>query len=293
MSAQDSVMPVWRSLLFVPANNRRFLEKVHTRGADAVIVDLEDSVPAGEKRSARDHLAVAVAQVTQSGADMLVRINQPLRLAVRDLEAAIIPGVRALVVPKVESGAALQALADVITDLELERKLPVGGIAMIAQIESPNALPRLDEIAAISRVIGMSLGTEDLCAEMGMEPNADTLLMPSQAVVFAACRNGVIPYGFVDSISDYSDPERFAATIERARRLGFRGALAVHPKQVVVMNAGFMPSEKQVQEAKEIVESFQAHEKKGEAVFSLNGKMIDKPVVERAVRLLSQLQERG
>tara|TARA_R110002111_G_scaffold262444_2_gene338533 strand:+ start:4950 stop:5831 length:882 start_codon:yes stop_codon:yes gene_type:complete len=293
MNTHNISMPVWRSLLFVPANNRRFLDRAHTRGADAIIVDLEDSVPAGEKRSAREHLAVAAVQVTQSGADMLVRINQPLRLAVRDLEAAVIAGVRGLVVPKVESASTLQALADVVTELEVERRLPAGSIAMIAQIESPGALLRLDEIAAVSRVVGLTLGPEDFCAEVGMDPNPDTLLAPSQAIVFASSRNGITPYGFVDSIADYSDQERFADTIARARQLGFRGALAVHPTQVAIMNKGFMPSAQQIQQAQEIVDSFHAHQEQGEAVFSLNGKMIDKPVVERAIRLLNQLKERG
>ncbi|MFP3976450.1 HpcH/HpaI aldolase/citrate lyase family protein [Marinobacter sp. KMM 10035] len=285
-------MPAWRSLLFVPANNRRFLEKAHTRGADAIIVDLEDSVPLGEKKSARDHLPVVVHQVTQSGADMMVRINQPLRMAVRDLEAAVIKGVRGLVVPKVESAAALQALADVVTELEIERGLAPGSVVMLVQIESPAALLKLDDIASVSRVVGLTLGPEDFCSEVGMDPNPDTLLAPSQAIVFAANRTGVTPYGFVDSIADYSDQDRFAATIKRARQLGFRGALAVHPSQVTIMNEGFMPSEEEIQKAREIVESSRAHEQKGEAVFSLDGKMIDKPVVERAVRLLNQLKER-
>ncbi|MBJ6136094.1 HpcH/HpaI aldolase/citrate lyase family protein [Marinobacter litoralis] len=285
-------LPTWRSLLFVPANNRRFLEKAHTRGADAVIVDLEDSVPFGEKKTARDHLPVVVHQVTQSGADMLVRINHPLRMAVRDLEAAVIAGVRGLVVPKVESAAALQALADVVTELEIERSLVPGSVVMLVQIESPEALPKLDDIASVSRVVGLTLGPEDFCAEVGMEPNADTLLVPSQAIVFAANRSGVTPYGFVDSIADYSDQERFAETIKRARQLGFRGALAVHPSQVTIMNEGFMPSAEEIQKAREIVENSRAHEQKGEAVFSLDGKMIDKPVVERAARLLNQVKER-
>ena len=285
-------MPVWRSMLFVPANNQRFLEKAHTRGADAIIVDLEDSVPTSEKKSARNNLQAAALLVTQSGADMLVRINQPLSLAVRDIEAAVIAGVRGLVIPKVESAEALQALADVVTELEHERQLEVGSIVLLAQIESPKALQKLDDIAAVSRVVGLTLGPEDFCAEIGMEPNPDTLLVPNQAIVFAASRNGVIPYGFVDSIADYSDQERFVATIERARKLGFRGALAIHPIQVAIMNQGFMPSEQQIQEAQEIVDSFRVFEKKGEAVFSLNGKMIDKPVVERAVRLLN-LVHRG
>ncbi|WP_417518621.1 HpcH/HpaI aldolase/citrate lyase family protein [Marinobacter sp.] len=285
-------MPVWRSLMFVPANNRRFLEKAHSRGADAIIVDLEDSVPVGEKKSARDYLPVVVHQVTQSGADMLVRINQPLRMAVRDLEAAVINGVRGLVVPKVESAAALQALADVVTELEIERGLTPGSVVMMVQIESPAALLKLDDIASVSRVVGLTLGPEDFCSEVGMDPNPDTLLVPSQAIVFAANRTGVLPYGFVDSIADYSDQERFAATIKRARQLGFRGALAVHPSQVTIMNEGFMPSEEEIQKARDIVKSSREHEQKGEAVFSLDGKMIDKPVVERAVRLLNQLKER-
>ncbi|MDC0662960.1 HpcH/HpaI aldolase/citrate lyase family protein [Marinobacter sp. SS21] len=284
--------PVWRSLLFVPANNRRFLDQAHRRGADALIVDLEDSVPLADKVAARSQLPELVAPLTQSGADLLVRINQPLRLAVADLEAAVIEGVRALVVPKVESAGALRQLADTVTELELERGLAVGSVALLALIESPRALPRLDAIAAVPRVIGLALGSEDFSAEAGMEPTAQGLLAPCQAIVFAARRQGVIPYGFAGSIADYSDPDRFAATLAQARALGLRGALAVHPNQVTLMNQGFLPSPQQIQQARAIVDGYRVSQREGAAVFSLNGQMIDKPVVDRAEQLLNQLQER-
>ena len=150
--------PRWRSLLFVPAHVERFVARAHERGADGVILDLEDAVPAEEKPTARAGLAGAAARVGRGGAAVLVRVNRGLRALALDLEAAVIPGVAALVLPKVESADWVREVADAVGELELERGLAPGAVRLVLQIETPAALPRLAEIAAADpRAAAMTL----------------------------------------------------------------------------------------------------------------------------------------
>lgn len=127
-------------MLFIPAHREDFVSKAHKRGADAYVLDLEDSVPEGQKGEARQAVVNAAETVAQEGAAALVRINQALRLAVRDLEACIHPAVQAIVVPKVVSGAQLQGLSELIDELEAERGIAAGKIRLIAQIECVHGL---------------------------------------------------------------------------------------------------------------------------------------------------------
>ena len=116
-------LPVWRSMLFVPVNVPKFVETGHTRGADAIILDLEDSVPPAEKATARTLITAALPQVARSGADVVVRINQPLELAVRDIEAAIQPGVTALMLPKIDSAGHVRLLGELADRVEASKGL--------------------------------------------------------------------------------------------------------------------------------------------------------------------------
>ena len=292
MTQSDSTqLPVWRSMMFVPANNLRLVSKAHSRGADAVVLDLEDSVPLAEKPQARDSIGGAVSQILQTGVDVMVRINQPWRLAVRDLEAVVSEAIVAIVVPKVSGGEQINGLDELMSELEVERNLNSGQVGIIAQIETPQALTQLDLIAAHPRVIGISLGPEDFSAAVGMQPNPDTLLLPSQQIIFAARRHACIPYGFIGSIADYQDLERFRAYIKRARQFGFQGSFAIHPHQVEIMNQYYMPNSDEVEFSRRVVEGFSESKRKGSGVFSIDGKMIDKPVVDRAIQNL-QLFER-
>src|SRR5437868_1559637 len=136
-------LPVWRSMLYVPVIVPRFVTGAADRGADAIILDLEDSVPLAEKARARELLPAAVAQVGRRGADVLVRVNRPWRLLVRDLEASIIAGVRALKLPKVDSAEHVAAVAEIVDELEAERGLPRGGIEFIPMIETAGAVFRI------------------------------------------------------------------------------------------------------------------------------------------------------
>jgi len=165
--------------------------------------------------------------------------------------------------------------------------MPRGTTGLLAQIESPAALFGIQSIAAADpRLLALSLGSEDFAAEAGMQPSADSLLFPSQQIVFAARAAGILPLGFVASIADYTDTEVFEKTIRRARALGFTGGLCIHPAQVPVMNAGYAPSEEDIAEARALLEVYQQALKQGHGAVEFNGKMIDLPVAERAEELL-------
>ena len=132
-----SYRPRWRSLLYVPVVSERFVAKAHERGADAIILELEDAVAPSEKERARSLVPEAAATVSQGGADVLVRVNRPWRLAVRDLEASIGPDVRGLVLPKVDSAEHVLALAEIAASVEAERGLEAGHTVFFPRIEGP------------------------------------------------------------------------------------------------------------------------------------------------------------
>ncbi|WP_419897574.1 HpcH/HpaI aldolase/citrate lyase family protein [Roseomonas sp. USHLN139] len=280
--------PRWRSLMFVPAHVERFVAKAHLRGADAVILDLEDAVPAAEKPAARATLAASIASITSNGTAAMVRVNHGLLELARDLEAAVMPGLAALVVPKVEDAGYIREIADALASLEIARGLPVGGIRLVLQIETPVALFSLPAIAASHpRVAAMTLGPEDYSAAMGGVPEADTLFTPNYAVLAAARAAGILPLGFVGSIGAYDDIAAFAETIRRARRMGFRGALVVHPSQVTVLNEAFSPSPAEIDWARRVRAGDIAARAEGRGAFQLDGRMVDAPVVRRADEILA------
>lgn len=278
----------WRSVLFVPAHQPRFIDAAGRGAADACILDLEDSVPPDHKPAARNGLSSAAAALKAQGKSVLVRVNAPWRMAVRDLEAAVGPSIAAIVAPKVEAPATLSALDELLADLEGEAGLPIGGIGVIAQIESVNALPRLDQICTGPRLIGLSLGSEDFSASAGMTPTCRTLMAPNQEIVFACRRHGLLPFGFPASIADYADLDRFAGTAELAAEMGFGGAFCIHPKQIAALNQAFTPSAEALELAAEIVEAYRVAVREGRGATVLNGRMIDPPVVAQAQALLAR-----
>src|SRR4029453_9119809 len=162
--------PSWRSLLFVPVLSERFLAKAHERGADAIILDLEDSILPTRKADARAALPAAVPRVAQKGADVVVRINRPIDLAVADIAASVMPGVAALMLPKVMGPEHVRLLGELVTDRETALGMPIGHTRFLALIESPAALPHLYAIAAEPRMAGMSVGGADIGAELAPTP---------------------------------------------------------------------------------------------------------------------------
>jgi len=281
--------PVWRSILYVPGNVPKFIDKAHERGADCVLVDLEDSVQPAQKPETRAMLAETMKKVARGGADVAVRINRPMRLAVQDIEAAVRPGLSALFITKTESVQHLRLLDEVVTELEKERGLPVGGIGFGAMIEHPRALPHIDDIAEHGpRVISMMLGGEDFALETGSVPGDETLELPKRLVAFAAQAHGVNMFGILGTVADYSDPEAYRRSAERARRFGFSGGTCIHPGLVAALNDAFTPKADEVAYAKKLIEADKQAQAEGRGSFSVDGKMIDIPVIDRARKLLAR-----
>ena len=282
-------LPVWRSLLYVPAHVERFVAKAHERGADCIQLDLEDSVPHAEKARARDAVAQAAARVRRGGADVLVRINRPLSLAVRDIEAAVGPDVDGLVVPKVDSAAHLRMLEELIAEVEAQRGLPVGHTRLVPLVESAAAWPRLGEIAlASARIVALNMGAEDLALDCGMEPDVETLLLPKQQLVFAAAAAGVLALGVIGSTTDFEDEAAFRHNVSRSRRFGFSGASCIHPTQVPILNELFAPSHEEVEHARRVVSALEQAQRAGHGAAALDGRMIDAPIAARARRVMER-----
>jgi citrate lyase subunit beta/citryl-CoA lyase len=294
--ATDRKLPVWRSALYVPANVPRFIDGAHKRGADAIIVDLEDSVPIAERPAARRDLMATAENVARGGADVIVRINRPWRQVMLDLEAAISPRVKALAVTKADSADHIKLIAEVVSELEAERGMVVGSTQFIAMIETPDAWFKMAEIAkADRRIVALTLGGEDFALAMGMLPTAEALFMPKQQLAIAARAAGILPLGFIGTVADYKDLDAFRETVRRSRRLGFRGASVIHPAQVPILNEEFAPSADEVASAKMIVAAYDEAVAAGRGSISVDGKMIDVPVVLRAQELLgihNAIQER-
>jgi len=281
--------PVWRSILYVPGNVPKFIDKAHERGADCVLVDLEDSVQPAQKPEARAMLPGTMAKVARGGADVAVRINRPIRLAIADIEAAVRPGLSALFVTKTESVQHLRLLDEAVTELEKERGLPLGAIGFGAMIEHPRALTHLHDIAEHGpRLISMMLGGEDFALETGSVPGDETLELPKRMVAFAAQAHGVNMFGILGTVADYSDPEAYRKSAERARRFGFSGGTCIHPGLVTALNEAFTPKPDEVAYAEKLIEADKKAQAEGRGSFSVDGKMIDIPVIERARKLLAR-----
>jgi citrate lyase subunit beta/citryl-CoA lyase len=278
-----------RSFLFVPADNERLLTSALAKPADVVILDLEDGTHPSRKDQARATLAHNISQVAQAGKAPAVRINADLNTAVTDLRCAVVPGLAVVLLPKVEHPRDVQLLSGLVADLERAAGMPVGGVRFLLQIESCLALPRLHEIAAADpRTMGMMLGSEDFSLDFGGLPTPEALMMPSLMVVHAARAAGITPIGFVASIADLGEVDQFARVLAQARSLGFQGAVVVHPKFLEAINDCYTATPEQISHARDLVQAFEAAMAQGQGAIKHQGQMIDKPVYQRALRLLRE-----
>lgn len=288
-SPSTSAAPAWRSILFVPATSERFVESALRQPADALQIDLEDSVGPDQKDEARGRVAGIADRFEKAGYDVVVRVNRPWRLLVRDLEATVRASVRAVTVPKVPDAAMVRAVADILLELETAAGLAPGHTRIIAMIEDAEGLHNMADIAhAHPRVQGIIVGAEDLAVSMRMSVADDGLYVPNVMAVAAARRAGVTPLGFVGSVADFKDEDDFRLKLERARRLGFEGTFCIHPKQVPIANAAFAPDPGEVKHARELLAEFGAQLATGRAAFAFKGRMVDLPVVEQARVLMGR-----
>lgn len=284
-------LPLWRSILFVPAVSDRFVESALKQAADVLQIDLEDSVGPDQKDMARDRAGAIADRFAAAGRQVSVRVNRPWRLLVRDLEAVVRPSVHAIALPKVPDAAFVQSVSEILDELEHERGMPRGHTRLIAMVEDAQGLSAMNEIAAAHpRVIGLIVGAEDLAVSLQMGVDDDGLYVPNVMAVAAARRAGILPIGFIGSVADFKDSDKFRERIRRARKLGFESAFCVHPSQVAILNEEFAPSPSEVAHAQAVVAAFEAQLGSGKAAFSFQGRMVDLPVVDQARQVLRRHQ---
>jgi citrate lyase subunit beta / citryl-CoA lyase len=282
-----------RSSLILPINVPRFVERAHTRGADAIVLDLEDSVPPDEKANARTLVKDSIPLVARGGAEVLVRINNDPALMAADVDACVHPGLDGLSIPKAESSDQIRDLALELDRLERARGLAPGHVKLSLSFESPRGVLRAQQIAEASpRIVTMSVGPEDYCLALGVEPSADglELLYAVSRVVTIAKATGIQPTGLLGSIAGFRDLAVFEAAAMRARQLGCEGAGCIHPDQVAVLNHVFTPDPVKVEYARRVVNAFEEGIGRGTASVNLDGNMVDIPVYKRAQVILERAQ---
>lgn len=263
-----------RSLLFAPGNEERKLRRALESDADAVIADLEDAVPAGEKERAREVVRAVLSEPRSAGPLRIVRIAAP-----GDLELVAELDVDAVMVPKASAAAV--------------RELPAAPPA-VAIVETPAGLREAYEIASSPAVAQLMLGAVDLSAALGLEPYGDglELLFARSSIAVASAAAGIGRP--IDSpCLDFRDLDAVRRESERARALGFAGKACIHPAQVAAVNAAFTPSAEQVEWAERTLAALAEGEREGRGAVALAGTMIDEPVAARARGILARARREG
>jgi len=289
-----------RSFLFAPGNVARRVEKALALEADAVIVDLEDSVAVAEKAATRKSAAAALEQPRRGRG--YVRVNAPSTpFCYTDLIQTIHEKVDGVVLPKLESAADLHAIDWLIWNLERERGVAEGSIDLMPQIETAAGVQRIDRVLQARslrpykgawRVKRVAFGAADYAHELGLTPSLDEPeLAEARARVVLASRAAGLE-GPIDSPwFHFKEREAFARALERSRRGGFQGRLCVHPDQIAPVNAAYRPSDAELARAERIVAAFKQAEAKGEAAVQVDGEMVDYPVAHRAQSLLDLVRK--
>ncbi len=284
-------LPVWRSLMYVPVNVDKYVDKAHTRGADVIQLDVEDSVPPAEKEKARTLVEAAAKKVRRGGADVVVRINRPLSLAVRDLEHSICPDVDGIACTKVDSASHIKLLDELVTELEEKRGMTSGHTKFIAMVETADAFFRIHEIVRASpRIVATCIGGEDFALDNNMQPSGEALFYPKQHMIIAANSASIMPIGFIDSVAGFGDWDKFRKMVRRSRDFGFMGAGCIHPGQVTIVNEEYTPTTEEVEYARKIIKLDKEAAAAGRGSWSLDGKMIDIPIIVRAQKLIKRYE---
>lgn len=274
-------------MMFVPGNNPGMMADAHIYQPDSIMLDLEDSVTLAEKDAARWLVFNALQSVDYGDTEMVVRIN-PLNTPFgrKDIDAVVRAGVHVVRMPKTETA---DEVREVEAEIErVERQLGcVGRTQIMAAIESALGVVNAYDIATASkRMMGIALGAEDYCANLKTQrtPGGDELRLARETIVVAARAAGIDALDTV--FSNLNDMEAFRAEVEYIKTLGFDGKSIINPRQIEVVNEVFAPKEKDIAKARTILAAIKEAEARGSGVVSVNGKMVDRPVVLRAQRTI-------
>jgi citrate lyase subunit beta/citryl-CoA lyase len=281
-------MTVLRSLLFVPGNRSDMLQKAAPLTPDAFVPDLEDSVPVEEKTRAREVTAAFLPQLAQSGVPVIPRVNAlDTGLLADDLAAVVGPHSYGVSVGKIATPQDVETISGLLARLEQQAGIPVGQTQLVLWLETAMAIVHAYAICTASpRIVGVAFGAEDFTHDMGIERTVDDseVAVPRSLVCVAARAANVLaldtPYFL------FRDPEGLQHNALASKKIGFKGKFAIHPAQLDIINATFSPSPAEIDYARRVVAAFEAAERAGQGATSLDGKVVDVPVVKRARALL-------
>jgi len=255
-------------------------------------MDLEDSVPASEKASARELVKGYLPIVGSGGSDVSVRINQPIEEAEMDLEASVWPGLTCIHLPKAESREDVLKRDRIITGLEKERGIKPGSTQIAVAVETALGVINAYEIASASpRIVSISVGSEDLTQEMGIQltKSGEELWYARSKALMDANAAGVQPMGIIGvEPFTFRDPESYLEAARNSLRLGFMGAQSIHPAPIPYLNMGFSLPENLVSQMRKELDAFEKGLREGTASVSVDGRMIDIASAERCRRILER-----
>lgn len=278
-----------RTMLFVPGNNPGMIKDAGIYSQDAIMFDLEDSVSLAEKDAARFLVYQALTSMDYGDKELVVRINDPASKGGRDDLEAIVRTRRAVIrLPKTETAEDVLFCEREIARIERESGIEEGSTLMMAAIESAAGVLNAKEIAFSSkRLIGIALGAEDYVTDLktNRSPGGIELLFGRSMILLAARAAGI---DAIDTVySDVNNEEGFRAEVELIHQLGFDGKSIINPRQIKTVHEVYTPTEKEIVKAQAVMDAIAEANRKGSGVISLNGKMVDRPVVLRAQRVLA------
>jgi len=283
-----------RALLYMPGDDRHKIEKALTLGVDCVLMDMEDGVALNRKAEARRTIAAALRELDFGRSEKLARINAVgSGLETEDIEAVLPFRPDGMVVPKIERLEQIQWASEKIEAAELAYGWPIHSIRMLVGVETPRAILNLKEIASHPRLDALIFGGEDYAASVGATrtPAALELLYARSAVV-AAC--AAYELQAIDMVTvDFKDLETVRREASLGAQLGYTGKQVIHPNQVAPVQEAFTPDEAAIEFARRLVETFETHQARGSGAFALDGRMIDKPLVMAAERVLERARAAG
>ncbi|HNA54809.1 MAG TPA: CoA ester lyase, partial [Anaerolineales bacterium] len=283
-----------RALLYMPGDNWKMITKSITLGVDSICMDMEDGTAINKKAEARETIAKALRELDFGSSEKLARINSVGSDWEQDDIDAVLPfHPDGIVIPKVESFEQVEWASRIIETAELKYGWPVNSVRVLVGVETAKGILNLKEIAAHPRLDAIIFGGEDFAASIGAVRTKDAveLLYARQAVIVACSAFDLQPIDIVTI--DYKDIEALRVESEFGARLGFVGKQIIHPAQVEPVQRAFTPSDEAIAYAKRIVETFEASQKEGKGAYSLDGKMIDMPLLRNAKKVLDRALDRG
>lgn len=282
-------------MLFVPGNNPGMIQDAGIYKADCIMFDLEDSVSVNEKDSARSLVFHALNTIDYCGKELVVRVNDPRTLlGKKDLEVIVSTGKAAVRLPKTECADDVTFCADIIGAIEKKAALKPGSTGMIAAIESAAGVLNAKEIAfASERLMAIALGAEDFITDLKTSRSEDGIeLFFARSMILLAARAAGIDA--LDTVfTDVNNEEGFRKETELIRQMGFDGKSIINPRQINIVHELFTPADREINHAFEVLAAIKEAEQNGSGVVSLKGRMIDKPIVERAQRILDIARVQG